>query len=72
MLYPVSCHAQALAAVHGDTAQISHVAGSAADTQGARSFGIYSGMLYGPAPLTDQQPCFVFHDKEQLPPFFGL
>ena len=50
--YPVNCfkpcsdmYAQALAAVHGDLTKVIHVAGSAFDTHGARTFGIFSGAL---------------------------
>ena len=77
--YPVNCfkpcsaiYSQALAAVHGNVAQVLHVAGSAFDAQGARRCGIYSGMLYDSVPITDLQPCFAFDDIKQLPSFFGL
>ena len=77
--YPVNCfkpcsamYAQALAAVNGEKTQVLHVAGSAFDTHGARSFGIYSGALDREALHTDPEPCFAFDDIEQLLSFFDL
>ena len=77
--YPVNClkpcssmYAQALAAVSGDDTEVIHVAGSAFDANGARTFGIYSGALDSSAMHTKPQPCFAFDDIEQLLLFFKI
>lgn len=77
--YPVNCfkpcsamYAQALAAVGGDQTQVLHVAGSAFDTHGARTFGIYSGAIDRSAVHTNPQPCFAFDDIKQLLSFFDV
>ena len=79
--YPVNCfkpcssmYAQALTAVHvhGDKTKVIHVAGSAFDTHGARTFGIYSGALDPSAIRTKPKPCFAFNDIKQLIAFFHV
>ncbi|CAF0921887.1 unnamed protein product [Rotaria sordida] len=77
--YPVNCfkpclsmYAQALAVVNGDRTQVLHVAGSAFDAQGARTFGIFSGVLDSSAIHTNPQPCFAFDDISQLLSFFDV
>jgi FMN phosphatase YigB (HAD superfamily) len=77
--YPANCfkpcsamYAQALDAVHNDKSQVLHIAGSAFDTHGARTFGIYSGVMDSSALHTSPQPCFAFDDLEQLLSFFDV
>jgi HAD superfamily hydrolase (TIGR01493 family) len=77
--YPVNCfkpcpamYAQALDAVHNDKTKVLHIAGSAFDANGARTFGIYSGVLDSSALHTNPQPCFAFDDIEQLLSFFDV
>lgn len=77
--YPVNCfkpcssmYAQALDAVNGDKMQVLHIAGSAFDAHGARTFGIYSGALDSSAMQTTPKPCFAFDDITQLNTFFDL
>jgi 2-haloalkanoic acid dehalogenase type II len=77
--YPVNCfkpcpamYAQALDAVHGDLTQVLHVAGSAFDADGARSFGIYSGVLDSSVLNMSLEPCFAFDDIKQLRSFFNV
>ncbi|CAF2091988.1 unnamed protein product [Rotaria magnacalcarata] len=77
--YPVNCfkpcsqmYAQALAAVDGDKNQVLHVAGSAFDAHGARSFGIFSGALDSSAMQTNPKPCFAFNDITELISFFKV
>lgn len=77
--YPVNCfkpcsemYAQALTAVHGDLSKVIHVAGSAFDAHGARTFGIFAGALDSSAKHTSPEPCFAFDDITQLLSFFEL
>ena len=77
--YPVNClkpcsqmYAQALDSVSGNINQVLHVAGSAFDTHGALSFGIYSGALDPSAIHTTPTPCFAFEDIRHLPEFFKV
>ncbi|CAF2827815.1 unnamed protein product [Rotaria sp. Silwood2] len=77
--YPVNCfktcpsmYAQALAAVNGDKTQVFHIAGSAYDAHGARTFGIFSGALDASAMHTNPKPCFAFNDISQLLSFFDV
>ncbi|CAF1657895.1 unnamed protein product [Rotaria sp. Silwood1] len=77
--FPVNCfkpcsamYAQALAAVGGNKNQVLHVAGSADDAHGARTFGIFSGALDPLAADRNPKPCFAFDDIQQLLSFFHL
>ncbi|CAF1084551.1 unnamed protein product [Adineta ricciae] len=77
--YPINCfktcsamYAQVLEAVHGDKTQVFHVAGSAYDTHGARTFGIFSGAIDSSAKHTSPPPCFAFDDIRQLISFFNV
>ncbi|CAF1360932.1 unnamed protein product [Adineta steineri] len=77
--YPANCfktcsamYAQALDAVHGDLTKVFHVAGSAFDANGARTFGIFSGAIDSSAMHTEPQPCFAFDDIRQLLTFFDV
>lgn len=77
--YPANCfkpcsamYAQALDAVRGDLTQVLHVAGSAFDANGARTFGIFSGVS-GPSELdTSPEPCFAVDDIKQLLSIFNV
>lgn len=77
--YPVNCfkacsgmYAQALAAVDGDQRRVLHVAGSSYDANGARTFGIFAGVLGSSVANDDPAPCFVFDSIKKLPSFFGM
>lgn len=63
-------YAQALDTVTGDKMQMLHIACSAFNAHGERTFRIYSSALNGPAMQTNPKPCFAFDDIEQFNTFF--
>lgn len=77
--YPVNCfktcssmYAQALDVVDQDRTKVFHVAGSAYDSEGARTFGILSGAIDPSAAQAHSKACFGFNDITQVISFFNV
>lgn len=74
--YPVGAF-KPLAAIYAQVAEeygmgaVLHVAGSAIDAWGARSYGIYAALLHE-SPQPGPQPCFTLPDITGLPAVMGM